>query len=181
MKQQLSVRMRAISAAAFVGLALLATSCSDRARKETKEAADAVASDARAGANKAAEKTREASRDIAATAGEAGRDISAGAEKAADKTRAIAQDAAAATRRGAAVAAQAGSDGWITTKVKAKFLDESILKGSDIDVDTTDHVVTLKGTVLSAAGRSRAETIARGTQGVTRVVNQLIVKTSGQN
>jgi len=66
--------------------------------------------------------------------------------------------------------------GWITTKVKTKFVDETVLKGSDIDVDTDNHVVTLKGTVASTAARARAAAIASGTEGVTRVVNQLVVK-----
>lgn len=176
MKNELSVWKHGIAATALVGVALMAGACSDRARKETGEAADAVAADARAGADKAADKSREVGHEVAATAGEAGRDIANGAQKAAEKTKEIARDAADATRRGAAAASEAGSDGWITTKVKAKFLDESILKGSDINVDTANHVVTLKGTVPSAAGSTRAETIARGTEGVTRVVNQLIVK-----
>jgi osmotically-inducible protein OsmY len=43
-------------------------------------------------------------------------------------------------------------------------------------VDTTNHVVTLKGSVRSSAARSRAVAIAAGTEGVTRVVDQLVVK-----
>ena len=54
-------------------------------------------------------------------------------------------------------------------------MNESALKGSDINVDTNDHVVTLKGTVASLAGKSRAEQIAKSTKGVTRVINWLTV------
>jgi hyperosmotically inducible protein len=89
----------------------------------------------------------------------------AGADKLAEKSKEV------ASATGAAV-----TDGWITTKVKAKFADEKILNGSDISVDTTDHVVTLKGTVPSGAGKERAVEIAGGTEGVTRVVNALVVK-----
>ena len=64
-------------------------------------------------------------------------------------------------------------DAWITTKIKADFVNESALKGSDINVDTNDHVVTLKGTVASLAGKTRAEQIAKSTKGVTRVTNEL--------
>ncbi len=39
-----------------------------------------------------------------------------------------------------------------------------------------DHAVTLKGTVASSAAKARAAAIAGGTEGVTRVVNQLVVK-----
>ena len=51
-----------------------------------------------------------------------------------------------------------------------------MLNGRDINVDTADHVVTLRGTVLSDAAKARAEVIASGTEGMTRVVNQLVVK-----
>jgi hyperosmotically inducible protein len=89
----------------------------------------------------------------------------AGAEKVAEKTKEV----AAAT--GAAV-----SDGWITAKVKAKFADDTRLNGSSINVDTADHVVTLSGAVASGAAKTRAMEIAEGTEGVKRVVNQLVVK-----
>ena len=42
-------------------------------------------------------------------------------------------------------------------------------------MDTTDHVVTLKGTVISQTAKARAEEIARTTDGVTSVVNQLVI------
>ena len=64
---------------------------------------------------------------------------------------------------------------WITGRVHARFVDETLLKDSDISVDTSDHVVTLKGTVTARAGRTRAATIARNTEGVHRVVNRLTI------
>jgi osmotically-inducible protein OsmY len=70
---------------------------------------------------------------------------------------------------------EAITDGWITTKVKWFFLGEDLLKGRDINVDTNNHVVTLKGTVTSIAGRNRAVTLAKRTSGVHRVVDQLTV------
>jgi hyperosmotically inducible protein len=98
------------------------------------------------------------------------------AQKTADKTKKIAK---ATGRKATAVVSSTGeaiTDGWITTKVSAKFVDEALLKGSDIDVDTSDHVVTLKGTVKSNAAKARAATVARNTEGVTQVVNQLVVQ-----
>ena len=68
------------------------------------------------------------------------------------------------------------TDAWITTKVKWFFLGEDALKGSDINVDTKDNVVTLKGTVKSAAGKTRAVQLATHTDGVKKVVDQLMVK-----
>jgi osmotically-inducible protein OsmY len=67
------------------------------------------------------------------------------------------------------------SDGWITTKVKSSFVGKDALKGSDINVDTNNHVVTLKGTVPSEAGRARAIAIAKETKGVDKVVDELTI------
>ena len=70
---------------------------------------------------------------------------------------------------------EAITDGWLTTKVKWFFVGEDLLKGRDITVDTTNRVVTLKGTVTSTAGRNRAVTLARRTSGVQRVVDELTI------
>ena len=165
MRSNLSVSRIVVATA----LMLTAAACSEHAREETKEAGDAIAADARAGADKAAAQSRETGREIADSAKEV-------ANTAADKTKEAAREVADTTKRGAETVAEAGSDAWVTTKVKAKLLDESTLKGSAIDVDTSNHIVTLKGNVPSAAGKTRAESIAIGTEGVTRVVNQLVVK-----
>lgn len=76
----------------------------------------------------------------------------------------------------AAATGAAVSDGWITTKLKAKFADEVVLNGSDITVDTKEHAVTLSGSVLSPQARTRAVEIANGTEGVRLVVNHLVVR-----
>jgi osmotically-inducible protein OsmY len=75
----------------------------------------------------------------------------------------------------APTSAQPIEDGWITTKVQSQFFLDGDIKGRDIDVDTRDGVVTLKGSVDTAAEKQMAETIARETEGVTRVVNELTV------
>jgi osmotically-inducible protein OsmY len=92
-----------------------------------------------------------------------------------DATRAGAEKVAEKTKEVAVATGAAMTDGWITTKVKAKFADETMLNGSNISVDTADHVVTLSGGVPSATAKTRAVEIAGGTEGVTRVVNQLVV------
>jgi hyperosmotically inducible periplasmic protein len=68
------------------------------------------------------------------------------------------------------------TDNSVTTLVKAGFSGETLLRDSAIDVDTTNHVVTLRGTVASNAAKARATAIAGATEGVTRVVNELDVK-----
>ncbi len=72
------------------------------------------------------------------------------------------------------------SDGWITTKVNWFFIGENLLKDSKINVDTKDNVVTLKGTVESAAGRARAVDLAKETEGVKRVIDQLALRSSAR-
>jgi hyperosmotically inducible protein len=67
------------------------------------------------------------------------------------------------------------TDGWITSRIHARFVDEALLKDSNISVETNDHVVTLTGTVMARAGRTRATRVARQTEGVRRVVNQLTI------
>lgn len=64
-------------------------------------------------------------------------------------------------------------DPGITAAVKAKLLADSMVSGLRIDVDTENGVVTLTGNVKSKAEADRAVMIARKTDGVTRVVNNL--------
>lgn len=66
-------------------------------------------------------------------------------------------------------------DGWITMKVQSQFFLDPQVKGHEISVDTSRGVVQLKGTVETAEQKQQAEQIARDTEGVTRVVNQLTV------
>jgi len=79
------------------------------------------------------------------------------------------------TKDGLSKTGEVMTDGWITTRVNSRFVNEELLKGSDINVDTDNHVVTLKGTVMTMAGRTKAGAVARGTEGVRRVVNRLII------
>ena len=79
------------------------------------------------------------------------------------------------TKAGMTKTGEVITDAWITTKVKWFFVGEDLLKGSDINVDTDKHVVTLKGSVTSGAGRERAVALAKRTGGVQRVVDQLTI------
>jgi osmotically-inducible protein OsmY len=77
------------------------------------------------------------------------------------------------TKDGLSKTGEAITDGWITTRVRERFVGEDLLKDSDISVNTTKHVVTLKGTVIGRAGRARAIIVALHTEGVHRVVSRL--------
>ena len=88
-------------------------------------------------------------------------------DKDADKT--LADRAKIGVRR----SGEAVTDAWITTKVKWFFVNDELLDGSRIDVDTTKRIVTLTGTVKSADGKTRAISLANHADGVTSVVDRL--------
>ena len=67
-------------------------------------------------------------------------------------------------------------DTVITTKVKARILDEPGLKSAEINVKTFKGVVQLSGFVSSQANINRAAELARGVKGVTSVKNDMRVK-----
>jgi osmotically-inducible protein OsmY len=69
----------------------------------------------------------------------------------------------------------AGPDATITMKIQAKYAGDDVVKGRNIDVDTEEGVVTLKGSVDSLRERDAAEQLARETAGVKRVINDLKV------
>lgn len=80
------------------------------------------------------------------------------------------------TKNGLNKAGEKITDAWITTKIHWFFTGEDLLKGSDINVDTVNGAVTLKGTVKSASGKARAEALAKRTDGVKSVSNTLAIK-----
>jgi hyperosmotically inducible periplasmic protein len=68
------------------------------------------------------------------------------------------------------------ADAEITTAVKTKLLGVKDVIANDINVDTDQGVVTLKGSVPTDAQKTRAAEIARNTAGVRSVVNELTVQ-----
>ncbi|MES2114361.1 MAG: BON domain-containing protein [Pseudomonadota bacterium] len=65
-------------------------------------------------------------------------------------------------------------DSAITTKVKALLADEKMSTLMHIKVDTDRHgIVVLSGSVRSPEQKAKAGAIARGTEGVTEVRNNL--------
>jgi len=72
-------------------------------------------------------------------------------------------------------------DSVITTKVKAKLADEKMSSLAHISVDTDNKgVVVLSGNVKTQADSDKAASIARGTEGVTGVKNELRIKKEEQ-
>ena len=121
------------------------------------------------------DKTKEGAEKTRETAKEGAEKTKSGAQKVGEKTKSGAEKVGEKTKEGASKTGEAVTDGYITTRVKSRFVGEDLLKDSDINVDTDNHVVTLKGTVASAAGRAKAISIAKNTEGVRRVVDQLTV------
>lgn len=65
--------------------------------------------------------------------------------------------------------AQPGTDGWITTKVKAQLMATKGIPSTDISVTTTNGVVTLSGVVDSKAQVQKSVAVAKGIKGVQKV------------
>jgi osmotically-inducible protein OsmY len=115
------------------------------------------------------------SKEVKGTAGKVVDKTVDGAEKVGEKTK---DGAVVAYDKSKEVLSKTGeviTDGWITSRVHSKYVGEDLLKDSDINVDTVDHIVTLRGTVMSAAARARAAEQAKEVEGVRSVVNHLTV------
>ena len=81
----------------------------------------------------------------------------------------VAEATGQATMAAGDAAAEAVSDTWITTKVKAVLLADSDAKGLNVEVDTKDGVVTLKGELTTRAAVDHVRTLTGDVEGVTGV------------
>jgi osmotically-inducible protein OsmY len=88
------------------------------------------------------------------------------------------------SRKYAAVLAAAGlvvtvacaqTDGGITANVESKLAADETLKAHDVDVDSRNGVVTMTGTVETAEAKDTALRLARETEGVRDVIDQIRV------
>jgi osmotically-inducible protein OsmY len=73
------------------------------------------------------------------------------------------------------------NDGWLWVKTRFELATADDLRDSTINVDVDNDVVTLTGTVASAAQKARAETVAKAVEGVKSVRNQLRVSSGNAN
>ena len=120
--------------------------------------------------DRAADKTARAADRAEDKAQRAGEKTANAAERAADKT------AAAGRSAGRAI-----DDGWIKSKIYAQYLADwnTVLNDSDIDVDVNNNMVTLNGTVKTAEAKAKAVSIAKATDGVKSVKDNLRVGAAG--
>lgn len=107
----------------------------------------------------------------------AGTDMGDAAARTADRAAERADRAADKTASATKKAGRAIDDGWIKSKIYAQYMADwnTVLDDSDIDVDVDKGVVSLKGTVKSAAAKDKAVAIAKATDGVKSVKDELRV------
>lgn len=67
------------------------------------------------------------------------------------------------------------SDVWVTSKVKWMLLFSKEADGADIEVSTSDQVVTLKGTVVSEEQKKTILKMVEDTTGVKKVRPELVI------
>lgn len=84
-------------------------------------------------------------------------------------------------RRSGRTIGTGASDAWLWVKTRFDLAAVDDLRDSTINVDVDNAVVTLTGTVASAAQRTRAEQSAKSVEGVKSVRNQLKVAAGNAN
>jgi hyperosmotically inducible protein len=72
-------------------------------------------------------------------------------------------------------------DSALTTKVKGALMHAKHLKSMHIDVESTEGVVTLSGTVPSEAQIDQAVSVTKHVKGVNDVHNSLTVKVTDKD
>ncbi len=91
--------------------------------------------------------------------------------RAADASR----DASAAVKSGMDSAGEKVKDAAITTAVNAQLAADSSLSALNIDVDTSNGNVILRGSAPDATSKDHATELAKRIDGVSTVDNQLVV------
>ena len=68
-------------------------------------------------------------------------------------------------------------DSLITAKIKTAILSDELLRGSQVEVVTSNGIVKLSGTVGSEAAVTSAISLANAVNGVKMVQNELVIVT----
>ena len=69
-------------------------------------------------------------------------------------------------------------DSVITSRVKTALVADPDVKGTEVKVETVNGAVQLSGFVLSRAEAERAADIAARVNGVNRVINDIVVRST---
>lgn len=94
-------------------------------------------------------------------------------ERVAEKVKKGADEAVVAVKKGAKKVEELTLDASITAAVKMKLANDELIEARNIDVDTKDGVVTLKGKVSNNAEAERAIQLAKEVTGVKSVKSLL--------
>ena len=78
--------------------------------------------------------------------------------------------------KGTSTIGTGANDSWLWFKTKAALATVNDLRDSTINVDVANDVITLRGTVATAAQKTQAETAAKGIEGQKGVKNNLTVQ-----
>lgn len=77
--------------------------------------------------------------------------------------------------KGSSTIGTGANDMWLWVKTRAKLMGADNLRESTINVDVSNDVITLKGTVGTAAQKAEAEQVAKSVEGQKGVKNELKV------
>jgi len=91
-------------------------------------------------------------------------------------TVALLTTAGCAVSRGQETVGAYVDDASITTKVKARFVDNKDVDASSIRVETLNGTVMLSGFAKNSTEKATAETIAMNVSGVKMVKNEIAVR-----
>jgi osmotically-inducible protein OsmY len=119
--------------------------------------------------------TRRAGNAVADTAHDTASAVGDAGEPAAHGIAGAGKSAAHSVAGASRSAAGTLSDAWITSDAKVRLMANTETPAFDINVDTTDGVVTLFGTVPTDAAKRAAESEVRKVSGVKAVDNKLTI------
>ena len=158
------VRVTGFIAASIIALGL--TGCDQPANTNTNTANANVAANTNANANTATANTNANANRRAPTREDYERDK--------DRYQREAREAGRTVGTGL-------NDGWLWVKTKFELAAADDLRDSTINVDVDNAVVTLTGTVASAAQKAKAEQVAKAVEDVKSVKNNLRVAAANSN
>jgi len=160
--------MLAAAALAAASAQAIGQTTSDKVERKVDRAAETTKDTAQDAKDKLERKTDRAVDKTQSTAEDTKNKAEHKADHASDKAKGMASDAKAAV-----------SDSWLTSKTKiALFADERV-KGRQVNVETMNGTVLLRGKVDSDAAKTAAESVAKGVDGVRAVKNELQVVAPG--
>ena len=162
---------RVTLAAAFAAFATASAGAAvqdPKPQEKPKETTVVIKDDATPKAKAAAKKTADATKKAAKKVGDAVKDTDVKVKNDVPDTKVVIKDDTKQTT-------QKVEDAAITSAVKTKLLGDTKVGGLKIDVDTSNHVVTLTGRVKSEAEKAEAIRLASTTKGVSKVVDKLTI------